>query len=123
MMNLKTIDHVTLYVPSVDLVRDYYTDVFGFSVTDLPSSGANTLLVERGAVHFFIVEERSAPLDFIRRQHISFEVDSLRPVTTLLDDNNIPYNTGIYEGLAAFNYRWCGWRDPEGIRVECIERV
>ncbi len=122
-MRIQAIDHVTLYVGSLDAVAAYYEEVFGFSTRLLPGSGPRTLSCENDAVHFFVVEDPAVPAEFVRRQHVSFQVPSLGPVVALLRSRGEPHETGVHRGFETRNYRWCEWRDPAGIRVECVETL
>jgi catechol 2,3-dioxygenase-like lactoylglutathione lyase family enzyme len=122
-MKLRAIDHVTLQVPDIRVARRYYEEVFGFSCRELSNEGSKSLQLEGGDVHFFITEMPAVDPEVVRRQHISFEVDSLTPVRDLLDKRGESYESGEYSGFRTRNYRWCEWRDPNGIRVECVEHV
>ncbi|MDY6931825.1 MAG: hypothetical protein SVJ22_07950 [Halobacteriota archaeon] len=31
------------------------------------------------------------------------------------------YETGVVDFFERENYRWCEWKDPDGIRLECVE--
>ena len=116
-----TIDHVTLYVPDLDAVARYYEEVFGFSCRELAAEVGRTLQLENDAVHLFISEVPKMDPGSVRRQHVSFEVASLQRVFEELDARGEAYETGEYAGFETRSYRWCEWRDPAGIRVECVE--
>lgn len=64
------------------------------------------------------------------RQHweelfgFSFRVKNLNEVIERLGSAGIDdYATGAVDFFAHNNYRWCEWRDPDGIRVECVEII
>jgi len=122
MLTPKAIDHVCLWVRSLAEAKAYYEKVFNFVCT--PRQGdATTLVVESPAIHFFISESDRDTV-FLAKQHISFEVESLDHVI----DNLISLGIADYEvGEVSFfvhkNYKWCEWRDPSGIRLECVELV
>lgn len=122
MINAKSIDHVCLRVHSVSESREYYERIFGFTCT--PKEGDNlTLLVESNTIHFFIRQTDNAH-DFISNQHIAFEVDSLDQVVGNLETSGITdYKTGEVRFFAHKNYKWCEWKDPGGIRLECVEII
>lgn len=122
-MNLLAIDHVTMHVRDLDSTRSYYQDVFGFCCTELADRQPRTLQLEASAVHLFIAESPDMDAEFVRSQHVSFEVDSLASVIEQLDARGESYQLGEYRGFDVRNYRWCEWRDPEGVRVECVERT
>ena len=110
---------VSVIIPLQD-VRDWYEETFGFSVTDL---GSGTLSLENDAVHWFLTEDPSVSAEHVERQHVSFEVEALAPVIERLRAEGVRHETGTYRGFRHRNYRWCEWRDPAGIRVECVETL
>jgi len=122
MIIAKSIDHVRLWVRSLPESRDYYQKVFKFSC--VPREGdAGTLVVESEHVHFFLSESANDS-EFISKQHISFEVESLNQVIQNLKALGISdYEVGEVGFFSHRNYKWCEWRDPSGIRLECIEVV
>ena len=122
-MDLRAIDHVTLHVQNLDRAKSYYEEVFGFSCSELPGVDPRVLQLESPAVHLFIVESTAMDPECVRRQHVSFEVESLAGVIAELDASGEPYQLGEYSGFQTRNYRWCEWRDPEGVRVECVEPI
>jgi catechol 2,3-dioxygenase-like lactoylglutathione lyase family enzyme len=116
----KAIDHTYLWVRSLPESKKYYEKVFG--IVCRPREGdPKTLVVESEKVHFFI-SENDGNGDFIPRQHLSFEVESLVKVTKHLRKLGISeYKLGEVSFFSQKNYKWCEWRDPDGIRLECIE--
>ena len=59
---------------------------------------------------------------FIAKQHISFEVDTLEKVITSLKELGVTdFEVGRVNLFKHKNYKWCEWRDPSGIRIECVE--
>lgn len=118
----KNIDHICLWVRSLTQAKAYYEKVFGFICT--PRQGStDTLIVESDHIHFFI-QETGDDARFIDKQHLSFEVDSLHDVITSLNKMGISdYETGQVDFFSRRNYKWCEWRDPDGIRLECIESI
>lgn len=122
-MNLRAIDHVTMHVRDLDSARSYYQEVFGFCCIELADRRPRVLQLETPSVHLFIAESVDMDAEFVRSQHVSFEVESLASVTEQLDARGETYQLGEYRGFNARNYRWCEWSDPEGIRVECVEPI
>lgn len=122
MIKLNKIDHVCLWVRSLTETKSYYEKLFGMTCT--PREGdETTLVVESDNIHFFI-SETPEPSEFISKQHISFEVESLGVVIDTLDEMGIAgYEVGEVTFFAHNNYKWCEWRDPNGIRIECVELV
>ena len=81
-------------------------------------------MVESPNIHFFISEVHSVSPDFLSKQHLSFEVNNLDHVISSLEKLGISdYNTGEFEMFEHRTYKWCEWRDPDGIRIECVERT
>jgi len=120
MIKVKTIDHVCLWVRSLSEAKVYYEKLFDFIST--PREGdSTTLVVESEDVHFFLSECTDGNA-FLSRQHISFEVSSLKQVIENLDASGISdYEIGEVSFFTHKNYKWCEWRDPSGIRLECVE--
>jgi len=120
MIKTNAIDHVCVWVRSLPEAKDYYETLFGFTCT--PRAGeSQTLVVESEQLHFFISETKAAN-DFLAKQHLSFEVPALEEVIENLQALGITeYQLGQVDFLAHRNYKWCEWRDPSGIRLECVE--
>jgi catechol 2,3-dioxygenase-like lactoylglutathione lyase family enzyme len=121
MISPTAIDHTCLVVTSLRRAKAYYETLFDFDIR--PRDGDPiTLVVESPAVHFFLTESPDAPAEFLRKQHISFRVADLDAVIAQLRALGI---AGATNGRVTFfahgNYRWCEWRDPDGIRLECVE--
>ena len=122
MIQAKAIDHTCLWVRSLSEAKDYYEKVFGFVCTPREGDDA-TLVVESEDVHFFLSENKGND-EFITKQHLSFGVESLDQVIESLNEMGITgYKTGEVNFFVHKNYKWCEWRDPSGIRLECVELV
>ena len=123
LITTSAIDHTCLIVTSLEKTQQHYEGLFDFSFH--PRAGdPNTLVVETANVHFFITQVPNAPSAFLRLQHISFRVQSLKDVMEQLYSAGIDhFETGVVNFFAHNNYRWCEWRDPDGIRVECVEVI
>ncbi len=121
MIEAKNIDHINLIVSSLDQTKDYYERVFGFNIVPRENN-PQTLVVESKHVHFFITQIENVPEAVMQNQHISFEVEDLDSVIEALAGIGI---TDCKIGEIGFfqyqNYRFCEWRDPDGIRIECVE--
>ena len=122
MIQVNSIDHVCLWVHSLAEAKSHFETVFGFDCK-LHIHDQSTLVVESEKVHFFISETKQAG-NFLANQHLSFEVESLAQVINTLTNMGI---TDFDQGEVAFfahrNYKWCEWKGPSGIRLECIEIV
>jgi len=122
MIKAKKIDHVCLWVRSLSEAKDYYGKVFNFECR-YRENEQNTLIVESDKVHFFLSEEKMEIL-FLSKQHISFTVESISEVVDNLSKLGITdYTVGKVDCFKRHNYKWCEWRDPSGIRLECVEMV
>ena len=123
MISPTAIDHTCLVVTSLCRAKAYYERLFDFNLR--PREGdPNTLVVESPSIHFFLIESSEAPAEFLRKQHISFRVDDLDAVVGRLRALGIVDSTvGRVSFFTHDNYRWCEWRDPDGIRLECVELI
>jgi len=118
-----SIDHICLIVRSLKITRTYYERIFDFSYAQRPNA-PGTLMVESPFVHFFITEEPEAPSFFLSKQHLSFEVLNINHVINKLEEIVLKeYVTGEFNLFQYRNYKWCEWRDPDGIRLECVQRL
>jgi len=115
------IDHTCLIVTSLEKARQHYESLFDFSFQ--PREGdPSTLAVESSNVHFFITQVPNAPPAFLQLQHISFRVEDLEGVIKRLRAKGVDsFKSGEVNFFTHNNYRWCEWRDSDGIRVECVE--
>jgi catechol 2,3-dioxygenase-like lactoylglutathione lyase family enzyme len=122
LIKTNAINHVCLWVRSIPEAKAYYEKLFGFTCT--PRAGdSQTLVVESEQVHFFICEAMTDS-EFLSKQHISFEVPALEPVIEQLKASGIAdVKIGAVDFFTHQNYKWCEWRDPSGIRLECVELI
>jgi len=82
-----------------------------------------TLIVEPDSVHFFLSESGDENA-FISKQHISFEVAFLDEIIETLKTKGVTnYEVGKVDFFKYKNYKWCEWREPSGIRLECVEII
>jgi hypothetical protein len=65
------------------------------------------LVIENGLVHFFIVEDSALPKEFIKKQHISFEVPNLKEIMNTLTAMGVNYKEGKTDVFVNNNYHWC----------------
>jgi len=116
------IDHICLLVKSIERSQKYYERLFDFSCKRRPED-PKTLIVESKNIHFFITELENISEEIITKQHISYEVDHLTEIVKFLESESIEFKTGEVNSFKHKNYKWCEWRDPDGIRVECVEII
>ena len=120
MIKPTAIDHTCLLVKSVDETKDYLETLFGFRCW-FRDEARSTLVVESEHVHFFVTEH-DGESEFVEKQHISFQVDSVACVKDELKRMGInDFKTGEVSFFKARNYKWCEWRDSNKIRFECVE--
>ena len=120
MIQANAIDHICLAVSSLRQSQAYYERVFGV-VCKFRENDPKTLVVETPRLHFFLSQSDESPA-FLSQQHLSFRVDSLEKAIASLHNLGITnYETGAVDFFEHSNYRWCEWRDPDGIRLECVE--
>ena len=106
MIKPKAIDHVCLWVRSLAEARVYYERLFGFSCTQREGDDS-TLVIESEQIHFFI-SEGCGESEYLSRQHISFEVESLDNVIASLGEMGIcDYQVGVVNFFIHKNYKWC----------------
>ena len=122
-MKINAIDHVTLYVHSIDRVKEFYCEVLGLMATKVEDNEGKYLTLENEYLHFFVIEDAVVSPEFISKQHLSFAVDQLDDVIERLNHQKIAYQVGTYNGFKYQNFRWCEWLDPEGIRLECVQHL
>ena len=115
------IDHICLLVSDLEIARAYYHSLLGLKVSRHPTV-SNTYMCETENIHFFI-EEVDFPKAFLAKQHLSLRVPDVQTIMDTLQSLNIPFETGKFEGFEYHNYYWVEWRDPDGIRLECVELI
>ena len=120
MIEPTSIDHICLFVTDLNRSKIYYGQLFGARCW-LRENDSNTMIVEAEHIHFFL-SQMSKNSSFIPNQHLSFRVTDLSKVIEKLKELGInEYEIGTVDYFKRNNYRWCEWRDPDGIRLECVE--
>lgn len=121
LINVNRTDHFCMLVSNIENAKEYYNNLFNWNIFYHPINN-KTLMVETKNLHFFIKEVKLYR-DFFALQHYSFEVEDISEIIMILDQNNIKYEKGNFSSFKFNNYTWVEWRDPDGIRLECIERL
>jgi len=120
MIEALEINHVCLFVRSLSEAQEYYENVFNFKCS-IRESDPSSMVVESPKVHFFLSENQTEK-EFLSKQHISFTVNSIDEIIIKLEKSGIvEYTVGESDCFKHNNYKWCEWRDPSGIRLECVE--
>ena len=115
------IDHVYLLVSNLEKARGYYQAIFGLTVALHPTA-QKTVMCESPELHFFI-EQVDFPKPFLSKQHLSLRVSDVQTIRDTLQSLDIPYRSGTFTKFEYQNYHWVEWRDPDGIRLECVELI
>ena len=115
------IDHVCLQVSNLEKTKDHMESIFNFKCFKHPTSD-KTLAIESKNIHFFI-EESNMPQVYLDKQHISFEVENMNALKEKLETMNIKFRCGTFSSFIYKNYNWVEWRDHDGIRLECVQRL
>jgi len=115
--------HVGIWVTDLEAMREFYTDVLGFVMTDRGPIGDTELvfLSQSPGDHHQIVLAKGRPADlgFTTINQISFKLDSLETLQTMhhtLVDKSVKDLVQVSHGNAWSVY----FRDPEGNRIECF---
>lgn len=121
MISPTAIDHTCLLVTDLSRAREHFEKLFDFQITTREGV-PTTLVVESPAIRFFLTETSTDASAFLPMQHLSFRVDDLEEVIGRLKTAGIEgFNVGQVDFLRRDNYRWCEWRGPNRIRLECVE--
>ena len=124
-MTIAELGHVGVWDDDLDLMRSFYNDMLGLSVTDEDLDKGIIFLSARPETEhheFVLARGRRSPADVKVIQQISFRVDS---VESLLDFHHrfkvagVKVQQEVTHGDAYGIYFW----DPEGNRVEVYYRV
>lgn len=122
MIEVLRIDHICLFVSDINRSKKYYDDIFG-TISRVHPNDDKTYMFETPNIHFFI-KEVNLPIECYGYQHLSFEVKSINDVLEILKaKTEIKYQTGQFNSFNYNNYKWLEWRDPDGIRLEVVERI
>ena len=109
-------------VSDLNRSKKYYEKLFGAKCW-FRKDNSKMLVIETKGIHFFLAESEASP-EFLSCQHLSLQVDSLKDVIFNLESLKITdYETGIIDFFEYENYRWCEWRDPDNMRLECVESI
>jgi catechol-2,3-dioxygenase len=118
-----TFSHVGIWVTDLEGMREFYTDVLGFVMTDRGPIGDTELvfLSQSPGDHHQVVLAKGRPADlgFTTVNQISFKLDRLETLQAMhrtLVDKSVKDLVQVSHGNAWSVY----FRDPEGNRIECF---
>jgi catechol 2,3-dioxygenase-like lactoylglutathione lyase family enzyme len=116
------IDHICLLVSDLEKSREYYEKLFNVACKFHPRDD-KTLMLETNKIHFFL-KEIKMPSEFYENQHLSFETLNIDMAAEKLKQCKIEnFEIGVFNDFRFNNYKWLEWRDLDGIRLECIEKI
>jgi len=118
---VQQIDHICLLVNDLEETKDYLESLFNLEIRRKTGT-ENILLCENRHLHFFI-KQKDLPADFLSEQHLSLTVKSIEVIKNKLKRFKIKFETGEFSEFQYNNYKWIEWRDKNGIRFECIEKM
>ena len=122
MINVIGIDHICLLVSNLEKSREYYEKLFNVICKFHPKEN-KMLMLETNKIHLFL-KEIKMPSEFYENQHLSFETLNIDVVAEKLKQCGIRnFEIGVFKNFQYNNYKWIEWRDPDGIRLECIEKI
>jgi len=125
-MRIDQIDHVSLFVSDLDRSLVFYTEVLGFGLAYRGSlgTGLHGAFVDIGTTMINLLEGPDlGPL--IAEQHIGFAVDDLDALQSALQERGVVFDQPAPEILPegyVTGQRFLDLRDPDGIRLELVER-
>ena len=115
-------DHICLLVSNLEKSRGYYEKLFNVICRFHPKDN-KMLMLETSKIHLFL-KEIKMPSEFYENQHLSFETLNIDMVAEKLKQSGIEnFEIGVFKNFKYSNYKWIEWRDPDGIRLECIEKI
>lgn len=113
--------HVGIWVTDLEGMKDFYTDVLGFVMTDRGPIGDTELvfLSQSPSDHHQIVLAKGRPVDlgFTTVNQISFKLDSL-PTLKAMHAELVRRSVKDLVQISHGNAWSCYFRDPEGNRIE-----
>ena len=124
-MPIMELGHTGVWVNDLDLMRTFYTEMMGLTITDEDLAAGMVFLSSRPDVEhheFVLAHGRTAPEGLRLLQQVSWRVDSLE---TLLDfhkrfkEAGVNVQQEVTHGNAFGIYFW----DPEGNRNEVYMRI
>lgn len=124
-MPIAELGHVGFWVDDLELMRRFYTEMLGLTITDEDAEKGMVFLSSRPDIEhheLVLARGRTAPADVKLVQQVSFRIDS---VESLLDfhrrfkEAGVRVQQEVTHGNAYGIYFW----DPEGNRIEVYYRV
>jgi len=125
-MEIRHIDHVTLFVSDLAKSLDFYTRIVGLHLAYEGTLGGGTYgaFLDVGETMINVIEDRSLA-EFIPHQHIAMSVDDVDAVYERLSSKGLAFDQPQPENLPAgyiTGQRYIEFRDPDGVRIEIVQR-
>jgi catechol-2,3-dioxygenase len=124
-MPIAELGHVGVWVDDLLLMRSFYTQMLGLTVTDEDLEKGMVFLSARPETEhheFVLARGRQAPEDVKLIQQVSFRIDSVESLVEFhrrFQDAGVRVQQEVTHGNAYGIYFW----DPEGNRIEVYYRV
>lgn len=118
--HIEGLSHLLIQVSDLTAAEHFYCDLLGFEVRSRDTfSGDRPLIITHQGLGITTLPSTLAPLESRNVEHVAFWVKDLNTLIETLHAEGFPvegpkdnsYGRGIYT------------LDPDGYRVECIERV
>jgi catechol 2,3-dioxygenase-like lactoylglutathione lyase family enzyme len=117
--HIEGLSHLLIQVSDLAVAEHFYCDLLGFEVKSRDTFGDRPLIVTHQGLGITILSSDPAPLSSRNVEHVAFWVKDLDTLVETLRREGFAvegpkensYGRGIYT------------LDPDGYRVECIERI
>lgn len=125
-MEIRHIDHVTLFVSDLAKSLDFYTNIVGLHLAYEGTLGGGVYgaFLDVGETMINVIEDRSLA-SLIPYQHIAMSCDDVDAVFEKLRGKNLVFDQPEPENLPGgyiTGQRYIEFRDPDGVRIEIVQR-
>jgi lactoylglutathione lyase len=125
-MEIRHIDHVTLFVSDLARSLEFYTGTVGLHLAYEGTLGGGIYgaFLDVGETMINVIEDRSLA-GLIPHQHIAMSVDDVDAVYAQLSRKGLKFDQPEPENLPSgyiTGQRYIEFRDPDGVRIEIVQR-